>query len=68
MPVTQQPSIHYPLGLLDVGDSFFLPAVAAQPQIRVIRKIAAELGITVEYRMGIDTESGLYGMRVLRTK
>ena len=66
MPVTQQPNIHYPIGLLEVGDSFFLPAVAAQPQLRIIKKIAEELGITIEHRMGIDQSSGLYGMRIIR--
>lgn len=67
MPVTAQPNIHYPLGLLEIGDSFFLPVVSKQPQLRIIRKLAEELGITVEYRLGIDKASGLYGMRVIRT-
>lgn len=68
MPVTQQPHIHYPLGLLDVGDSFFLPCISDQPQWRRIQKLAETLEIKVSHRMGIDTATGLYGMRVTRVQ
>jgi hypothetical protein len=66
MPVTEQPNIRYPIGLLEVGDSFFLPCISDQPQWRRIQKMAEARGIKVSHRMGIDRATGLYGMRVVR--
>jgi len=67
MPITQPPAVHYPVGLLDVGDSFFIPTLHAGAHIGKIRKLAAEYEYTITYRMGIDEATGLYGMRVIRT-
>jgi len=66
MPITQQPVTHYPVSLLDVGDSFFVPALSVNQHIHKIRKIAAEVGYEVEYRTGIDIVTGMYGIRVIR--
>lgn len=68
MPVTQPASISYPIGLLDVGDSFFIPALTAQEHIGKLRRMAEALEIEIDYRMGIDTTTGLYGIRVFRTR
>jgi hypothetical protein len=67
MPIKHQPTVHYPISLLEVGDSFFVPCLSAGAHIHQLRKIAAELEFTIDYRMGIDTATGLYGIRVLRT-
>lgn len=67
MPVTQQPVVHYPISLLDVGDSFFVPALFAGTHIHKMRKVAEEYGYQIDYVMGIDECTGLYGMRVIRT-
>lgn len=68
MPITQQPVTHYPISLLDVGDSFFIPALSAQQHIHKMRKIAAELGFEIDYRTGVDVATGMYGIRVIRVK
>ena len=68
MPVTEQPNIAYPIGLLDVGDSFFIPAIERGAQQRIVRKLAKELGIEVACYSGIDVTTGLYGIRVVRIK
>lgn len=68
MPITQQPVTHYPISLLDVGDSFFIPALSATPHARKLNKLAAELGIEIEYKTGIDIGTGMYGLRVIRIK
>ena len=68
MPVTEEPNIHLPLGLLEVGDSFFLPALSRQPMSGRLHRLAREMGITISCQMGIDVASGLYGMRVVRTR
>lgn len=68
MPITQQPVTHYPVSLLDVGDSFFIPALSAQQHIHKMRKIAEELGVEIEYKTGIDIGTGMYGLRVIRIK
>lgn len=68
MPITQQPVTHYPISLLDVGDSFFIPALSAQQHIRKMRKLAAELGFEIDYRTGVDIATGMYGIRVIRIK
>jgi len=67
MPITHQPNIRYPVSLLEVGDSFFVPALHAGAPMHKVRAIADELGFTVEYRTGIDTATGIYGIRVYRT-
>jgi len=54
--------------LLDVGDSFFIPALTAQEHIGKLRRMAEALEIEIDYRMGIDTTTGLYGIRVFRTR
>jgi len=66
MPVTQPATIHYPVSILDVGDSFFVPAIGSSEHIKQMRKIAASMGYTLEFRTGIDTATGLYGIRVFR--
>ena len=60
-------AVRYPVGLLDVGDSFFVPALFAGSHMHWIQKHAQELGVTVEYRTGVDNYTGLYGIRVIRT-
>lgn len=67
MPITKRADIYYPLGVLDVGDSFFIPAVAVKGPMGQLRKMAEELKITISYRSGVDTATGLYGIRVVRT-
>lgn len=67
MPIIQPPNIHYPINLLDVGDSFFVPVVDADEQTRMFRRLAKELEIEVTCHAGIDRASGLYGLRVVRT-
>lgn len=67
MPVTNPAAIHYPISLLDVGDSFFVPALHAGGHIHKLRKMADTLGITIDYVMGVDLATGLYGIRVIRT-
>lgn len=67
MPIIQPANIHYPINLLDVGDSFFVPAVDADDQTRVFKRLAKELEIEVACHVGIDKASGLYGLRVVRT-
>lgn len=66
MPITQQPNVHLPVGLLEVGDSFFIPTLTTSPYLKQAERMAEARGMTIQHRMGIDTESGLYGMRVLR--
>jgi len=66
MPITQQAAIHYPISLLDVGDSFFVPALKIAGYVRHMDKMADKLGFTLQYRCGIDTATGLYGIRVTR--
>jgi hypothetical protein len=66
MPITQLPVVHYPIGLLDVGDSFFIPTLHASAHIHKIRKLADEYEFQIDYRMGIDEGTGFYGMRVIR--
>jgi len=67
MPIRHQTNVHYPISLLEVGDSFFVPCLSAGAHIHQLRKIAAELGFTIDYRMGIDVTTNMYGIRVLRT-
>ena len=68
MPITQHAVIHYPLGLLDVGDSFFIPAIGVHPELRKIKKLAQELGIEVDHKIGIDRATNIYGIRIIRVK
>jgi hypothetical protein len=67
MPISKKPLVHYPLGLLDVGDSFFIPALVASDHINTVQAKARQLGIKIDHRMGIDTATGLYGVRIVRT-
>lgn len=67
MPITQQPLVHHPVSLLEVGDSYFVPALYAGQYIHRIKQTADMLGFTIDYRMGMDTATRLYGMRVIRT-
>jgi hypothetical protein len=66
MPVTHKPNVHYPLSLLDKGDSFFVPTVDPVATMRFVKKRAEALGIQVSSKSGIDTATGLYGVRVIR--
>jgi len=66
MPITQQALIHYPISLLEVGDSFFVPALKVSGYIKHMDKMASKLGFKLHYRGGIDTATGLYGIRVTR--
>lgn len=68
MPVTKPLAVRYPVGLLDVGDSFFVPVLFAGGHMKHIRNQAEVLGVEVEYRAGIDAATGLYGIRVIRTR
>ena len=68
MPVTTRLAVRYPIGLLDVGDSFFIPVLFAGGYMHQIRKQAEALGFEVDYRTGIDQVTGLYGLRVIRTR
>jgi hypothetical protein len=68
MPVTKPLAVRYPVGLLDVGDSFFVPVLFAGGHMKQIRNQAEVLGVEVEYRAGIDAATGLYGIRVIRTR
>lgn len=67
MPITRQASISYPIGLLEVGDSFFLPVITPYAQLHILKRLAEERNIKIRYETGIDPTSGLYGMRVTRT-
>lgn len=67
MPVINHAVVHYPISLLDIGDSFFVPALAVSTHLQKMKKLAASLDYTIEYRTGIDTTTGLYGIRVIRT-
>jgi len=67
MPVTHdlvEPSL---ITLLEVGDSFFVPTLKPQRYIRLMLAHAAELDIHIKCVAGIDKETDLYGVRVLRT-
>lgn len=66
MPVSKKPRVNYPLGVLDIGDSFFIPALNASDHILTVQAAARRLKIKVEHRMGIDTATGLYGVRIVR--
>lgn len=66
MPITTPPLIHYPVSLLEIGDSFFVPAISSKEPMDHIREQAALLGFTIEYKAGVDIASGLYGIRVVR--
>jgi hypothetical protein len=66
VPITKQPNIKWPIGLLEVGDSFFVPAVDTRNSVRVVNQLAAERGMSVKFHAGIDTESGLWGLRIIR--
>jgi len=49
-----------------MGDSFFVPALDVEVPRRQIHKLAVELSIKVSCISGIDTATGLFGLRVLR--
>jgi hypothetical protein len=49
----------------EVGSSFFVPAVAAQPLLNQIRQKMREVGVTVVIRRRV--ENNLLGFRVWRT-
>lgn len=68
MPVKKHIAVRYPVGLLDVGDSFFIPVLYAGGHMHKIRKLADQLGVEVSYKTGIDQTTGLYGVRVFRTR
>ena len=66
MPITKQPIVHHPVSLLEVGDSYFVPALYAGQYIHNIRSTATLLGFKIDYRMGMDMATRMYGMRVVR--
>jgi hypothetical protein len=66
MPITRPANVHLPVGLLEIGDSFFIPALTGTAYAAKVHRLAAERDMKVECHMGIDRETGLYGMRVVR--
>ena len=66
MPTTRKAKVWYPISEMDMGDSFFVPALDVEVPRRQIHKLAVELSIKVSCISGIDTATGLFGLRVLR--
>ena len=67
MPITKPPHIQYPVSSLDVGDSFFVPSIESSMHMPIIRALASEAGFEVAYKAGVDIDTGMYGIRVVRT-
>jgi len=66
MPITKPPVIHAPVDILEVGDSFFLPVLSNWDARRLVLALADEQGYELELHYGIDTDTGMYGARVVR--
>ena len=66
MAITKPPRMHFPVDLLDIGDSFFIPTVDHKLVTAPVRALARELGIEVRFVYGIDRATDMYGVRVTR--